>query len=232
MNRKTRYEGNWFVSTHTKNCELNIPVPVRQIPHVQKRWAGILQRVRAGGALTWCSCLYHGHPTSLPVLKRLLLSWRNAVCKKLIKPWTWLVLSGTNVTSGSTLFFFFFFLSVRFCLLTTLAPIRTTQEGCSSCCRHLQQGPTGATSERWLFVWFWFLQLLCMAWMLARSCWSMPACLHSTGHVEQALPQEPVAASLQRARRSLPEEQISCRQFQITVNLLAVYQKTNTWWGL
>lgn len=119
MNRKTRYEGNWFVSTHTKNCELNIPVPVRQIPHVQKRWAGILQRVRAGGALTWCSCLYHGHPTSLPVLKRLLLSWRNAVCKKLIKPWTWLVLSGTNVTSGSTLFFFFF-LSVRFCLLTTL----------------------------------------------------------------------------------------------------------------
>lgn len=124
--------------------------------------------------------------------------------------------------------FFFFFLSVRFCLLTTLAPIRTTQEGCSSCCRHLQQGPTGATSERWLFVWFWFLQLLCMAWMLARSCWSMPACLHSTGHVEQALPQEPVAASLQRTRRSLPEEQISCRQFQITVNLLAVYQKTNT----
>lgn len=87
---------------------------------------------------------------------------------------------------------FFFFLNVRFCLLTTLAPIRTTQEGCSSCCRHLQQGPTGATSERWLFGWCWFLQLLCMAWVLARSCWSMPACLHSTGHVEQALPQEPL----------------------------------------
>lgn len=94
----------------------------------------------------------------------------------------------TNVTSASTLFS----LKVRFCLLTTLVPIRTTLEGCSSCCRHLQQGPmaTGATAERCLFglCWFLALQFLCMAWMLARSRWPMPACLHSTGLIALSKP--------------------------------------------
>lgn len=58
-----------------------------------------------------------------------------------------------------------------------------------------------------------------------RGCWQgaadqcLPAC------TAQAMSSKPCPKS---PFSSLPEEQISCRQFQITVNLLAVYQKTST----